>query len=247
VCVAVGRQTLPGWLVPCVLPPNSSQAVRRDRDGRVVGALDRDREGQIVAFTVLSLPRSVVKPLMSSGTVLDPRGQRHGRGARRAGARRAAARAWWRGRAKPSACAGHERKRSTSPRAQWYGRTAAARLQAPAGPLRVCSTHVSGNACQLADLGETLAARRDGRPLVLMGDLNSTPGLAGSALVDRPTRARRRVRRGEPGRAGLHRLSAGARGEAHGAAARRLRARRGRAEAAAGAREPSRPRCAGKR
>jgi endonuclease/exonuclease/phosphatase family metal-dependent hydrolase len=59
-------------------------------------------------------------------------------------------------------------------------------LQAPSGRVRVCSTHVSGNACQLADLGETLAARRDGRPLVLMGDLNSTsdaPGLR--SLLDR--------------------------------------------------------------
>jgi endonuclease/exonuclease/phosphatase family metal-dependent hydrolase len=70
---------------------------------------------------------------------------------------------------------------------EWYGRTAAcAVLQTPTGPLRVCSTHVSGNACQLADLGETLAARRDARPLVLMGDLNSTPDSPGlRSLIDR--------------------------------------------------------------
>ena len=70
---------------------------------------------------------------------------------------------------------------------EWYGRTAAcAVLQAPAGAIRVCSTHVSGNACQLADLGETLAARRDARPLVLMGDLNSTPDSPGlRSLIDR--------------------------------------------------------------
>jgi endonuclease/exonuclease/phosphatase family metal-dependent hydrolase len=69
---------------------------------------------------------------------------------------------------------------------EWYGRTATcAMLQTPKGPIRVCSTHVSGNACQLADLGETLAAR-DERPLVLMGDLNSTPDSPGlRSMIDR--------------------------------------------------------------
>jgi endonuclease/exonuclease/phosphatase family metal-dependent hydrolase len=70
---------------------------------------------------------------------------------------------------------------------EWYGRAAAcAVLLAPNGPIRVCSTHISGNACQLDDLGKTLAARRAERPLVVMGDLNSTsdsPALR--SLVDR--------------------------------------------------------------
>ena len=58
-------------------------------------------------------------------------------------------------------------------------------LQAPDGPIRVCSTHVSGNAC-LADVGKTLAARRNEQPFVLMGDLNSTPDVpALRSLIDR--------------------------------------------------------------
>ena len=70
---------------------------------------------------------------------------------------------------------------------EWYGRTAAcAVLQMRGRPVVVCSTHVSGNACQLEDLGKTLAARRKERPLVLMGDLNSTPDSPGlRSLIDR--------------------------------------------------------------
>jgi endonuclease/exonuclease/phosphatase family metal-dependent hydrolase len=70
---------------------------------------------------------------------------------------------------------------------EWYGRTAScAVLQSHGGPVLVCSTHVSSNGCQLEDLGKTLAAHRNQRPLVLMGDLNSTPDSpALRSLIDR--------------------------------------------------------------
>jgi endonuclease/exonuclease/phosphatase family metal-dependent hydrolase len=44
----------------------------------------------------------------------------------------------------------------------------------PYGPITVCSTHLDGSACQLADLAAALRDEGGVAPLVLMGDLNTT-------------------------------------------------------------------------
>lgn len=54
-------------------------------------------------------------------------------------------------------------------------------VDAPGGPVDVCSTHTEESACQLRSLAERLRARRSARPLVLMGDLNSPPDAPGMA------------------------------------------------------------------
>jgi endonuclease/exonuclease/phosphatase family metal-dependent hydrolase len=67
-----------------------------------------------------------------------------------------------------------------APCGEWYGRTAiCAVLDAAGGSLEVCSTHASGSACQLEHLATALLARRRDHPLVLVGDLNTTPDSAG--------------------------------------------------------------------
>ena len=62
----------------------------------------------------------------------------------------------------------------------WYGRVLlCAKLETPWGPLDACSTHTGSSTCQLRSLTRLLQGRRGRAPLILMGDLNSTPDTSG--------------------------------------------------------------------
>src|SRR5262249_9563206 len=47
-------------------------------------------------------------------------------------------------------------------------------VAAPAGPIRVYSTHTSGDACQVQHIGRAAQERRGAVPSVLMGDFNAS-------------------------------------------------------------------------
>ena len=62
----------------------------------------------------------------------------------------------------------------------WYGRVLlCATLDTPWGSLDACSTHTGSSTCQLRSLTRLLQGRRGRAPLILMGDLNSTPDTSG--------------------------------------------------------------------
>ncbi|HXH83808.1 MAG TPA: endonuclease/exonuclease/phosphatase family protein [Candidatus Tectomicrobia bacterium] len=61
-----------------------------------------------------------------------------------------------------------------------------ATVQSPVGPLAIFSTHTSRDDCQIARLAELVHARREGRPALVMGDLNSTESTRAIAdLIER--------------------------------------------------------------
>ncbi len=53
----------------------------------------------------------------------------------------------------------------------------------PWGPIRACSTHLNGSACQAANVAAQLNTIADGVPLVLMGDLNETEATGGLEIL----------------------------------------------------------------